>query len=179
MARATDKGRADGGKYSDSNEDCCKGCQFAPANTVCRASNGECDPEEKCSGSSPTCPSDVVSKDGSSCGSGLQCASGQCTSRDQQCRTVMGRLAASNDTRSCDSFNCVLTCQSPEFGADMCMRMQQNFLDGTPCRGDGVCKNGNCSGASALGEVRSWIQKVSPHLYPPIRSKTRRADSVV
>jgi hypothetical protein len=72
----------------------------------------------------------------------------------------MGRLTATNDTRSCDSSNCVLTCQSPEFGADMCLRMQQNFLDGTPCRGDGVCKNGNCSGSSALGEVKSWIDRV-------------------
>ncbi|KAF8252160.1 hypothetical protein K440DRAFT_594442 [Wilcoxina mikolae CBS 423.85] len=143
----------------DSNEDCCKGCQFASSKIVCRASTGYCDPEEKCTGTSPTCPTDIVAKDGTDCTGGLKCASGQCTSRDQQCRTVMGRIATTNDTRSCDSSNCVLTCQSPEFGADMCLRMQQNFLDGTPCRGDGVCKNGYCTGSSTLGEVKSWIDK--------------------
>jgi hypothetical protein len=134
---------------------------------VCRPSTGICDPEERCSGKTSTCPEDKVTPDGTVCSSpsspgdsNLKCASGQCTSRDQQCKTVMGRLTSSNDTRSCDSTNCVLTCQAPEFGIDMCLRMQQNFLDGTPCKGDGVCMNGYCKGASTLGEVRSWIDKV-------------------
>lgn len=141
----------------DSNEDCCTNCRYTSANTICRASNGDCDPAERCTGNSSTCPQDIIAKDGTSCGNGLMCASGQCTSRDLQCQAVMGRISSNNDTRSCDSTNCVLTCQSPELGADICLRMQQNFLDGTPCRGDGVCKNGYCSGASALGEVKSWI----------------------
>ncbi|CCX32095.1 Similar to Disintegrin and metalloproteinase domain-containing protein B; acc. no. Q4WQ08 [Pyronema omphalodes CBS 100304] len=150
----------------DSNEDCCTSCQFASSSKVCRPSNGICDPEERCSGKTSTCPDDKVTPDGTVCSSpsspgdlNLKCASGQCTSRDQQCKTVMGRLTSSNDTRSCDNSNCVLTCQSPEFGIDMCLRMQQNFLDGTPCKGDGVCMNGYCKGASTLGEVRSWIDR--------------------
>ncbi|KAH8153908.1 uncharacterized protein LAJ45_01675 [Morchella importuna] len=143
----------------DANEDCCRGCQFASASTVCRASNGPCDPAETCSGNSSTCPTDVIANDGTDCGTNLRCASGQCTSRDQQCQTIMGQYSNANDTSSCDNTNCQLTCSSPEFGANTCFGMQQNFLDGTPCAGDGTCKNGVCTGASALGEVRSWINR--------------------
>ena len=105
---------------------------------------------------------------GSSCGDGLQCASGQCTSRDQQCRTVMGQHL-SNSTHSCYDTDCQLTCASPEFGPGTCFRMQQNFLDGTPCNGDGRCKAGVCNGSTTLGQVKSWINKVPsahPHSFP-------------
>lgn len=68
----------------------------------------------------------------------------------------------SNDTASCDSTSCVLTCSAPSLGNGLCYKMQQNFLDGTPCKGDGICKNGYCSGSSALGEVNSWILQVLP-----------------
>lgn len=141
----------------DSNEDCCKSCQLAANNTVCRASTGVCDPAETCTGSSPYCPADKTQPDGSSCGSGLQCASGQCTSRDQQCKTVMGSYTQGNDTYACDSINCQLSCASPQFGPDVCYGLQQNFLDGTPCGGGGKCENGVCSGSSLGKEVKSWI----------------------
>jgi hypothetical protein len=71
----------------------------------------------------------------------MQCASGQCTSRDQQCKTVMGSYTTGNDTYACDNSNCMLTCASPEFGANTCYSLQQNFLDGTPCVGGGSCQN--------------------------------------
>jgi hypothetical protein len=77
-----------GSVCDDANEDCCRQCQFASAGTVCRASTSECDPEETCPGDSASCPVDKNKEDGSSCGKGLQCSSGQCTSRDQQCKTV-------------------------------------------------------------------------------------------
>ncbi len=48
----------------DSNEDCCRDCQFAPSTQVCRASTGECDPEERCTGGNSTCPIDTTSEDG-------------------------------------------------------------------------------------------------------------------
>lgn len=51
----------------DSNETCCRGCQFAPSSLVCRSSTGQCDPEEKCSGNSPTCPGDIKEPDGNVC----------------------------------------------------------------------------------------------------------------
>ena len=125
----------------DSNEDCCKGCQFAAANTVCRASVGVCDPEETCTGKSPYCPADKTKEDGSGCGNGLTCASGQCTSRDMQCKTVMGSYTQGNDTYACDNSNCMLSCASPQFGRGVCYGLQQNFLDGTACTNGGKCQN--------------------------------------
>ncbi|KAF2651959.1 ADAM 8 precursor [Lophiostoma macrostomum CBS 122681] len=141
----------------DSNEDCCTACQFASSNKVCRASASSCDPEEKCTGNTPYCPNDQTNPDGTDCGNGLQCASGQCTSRDQQCKTVMGSYTTGNDTYACDNSNCMLTCASPEFGANTCYSLQQNFLDGTPCVGGGSCQNGQCTGSSVAKEVKSWI----------------------
>lgn len=124
----------------DSNEDCCKECQFASSSTVCRASSGQCDPEEKCTGNTPYCPEDKTQPDGTDCGGGLKCASGQCTSRDQQCKTIMGSYTQGNDTYACDNSNCMLSCASPEFG-NTCYGLQQNFLDGTSCTGGGKCQN--------------------------------------
>lgn len=125
----------------DSNEDCCRQCQFASASTVCRPSSGQCDPAETCNGTSPYCPEDKTKPDGEGCGNGLSCASGQCTSRDQQCKTVMGSYTQGNDTYACDNSNCMLSCGSPEFGRGVCYGLQQNFLDGTPCTGGGTCQN--------------------------------------
>ncbi|KIW06322.1 uncharacterized protein PV09_02786 [Verruconis gallopava] len=146
-----------GAVCDDANEECCNNCQLASADTVCRASTGVCDPEEKCTGTSPTCPPDVTAPNGQSCGSGLQCASGQCTSRDQQCKSVMGSYTQGNDTYACDSLSCTLSCASPEFGPGVCYGLQQNFLDGTPCGGGGMCSNGQCKGSSFGKEIKSWI----------------------
>ncbi|KAL9101638.1 MAG: hypothetical protein Q9163_003113 [Psora crenata] len=144
----------------DSNENCCNGCQFASGGTVCRASTSECDPQEVCSGSNATCPVDLSAPDGQRCGNSsrhLQCASGQCTSRDQQCKTLMGSYTTNNDTHACNSQDCTLSCASPEFGPGVCYSMQQNFLDGTICGGGGRCDNGQCKGSTAAGAIRSWI----------------------
>ena len=128
----------------DSNEDCCRSCQFASSGTVCRPSTGQCDPQETCSGTNATCPPDISAPDGQTCGNGsqsLQCASGQCTSRNQQCKTLMGSYTTKNDTYACNSQDCTLSCASPEFGPNVCYSMQQNFLDGTVCGGGGKCSN--------------------------------------
>ncbi|MCJ1267460.1 hypothetical protein MMC22_007345 [Lobaria immixta] len=148
----------------DSNDDCCKSCQFASADTVCRASTGVCDPQETCSGQNATCPADHTAPDGQTCGNGTstQCASGQCTSRDQQCKTLMGSLTQNNDTYACNSQDCTLSCASPEFGYGVCYSMQQNFLDGTVCGGGGKCSNGQCKGSSAGKEFTSWINHNKP-----------------
>lgn len=147
----------------DSNDSCCISCQFASADTICRASTGQCDIAETCTGNSSSCPSDQYEKDGTSCGSskGLACASGQCTSRDYQCRTVLGSLLNSNDTWACENTNepsCSLVCGAPqiaqEYGSTTCILMNQNYLDGTPCDSGGKCKSGQCQGSSALGWIR-------------------------
>ncbi|KAI4102449.1 MAG: hypothetical protein L6R37_004388 [Teloschistes peruensis] len=154
-----------GAVCDDSNESCCKSCQFASADTLCRASTGECDPEEKCSGNNATCPIDASAPDGQACGNSsahTQCASGQCTSRNQQCKTLMGSFTSKNDTYACNSRDCTLSCQSPEFGPNTCYSMQQNFLDGTPCGGGGKCNNGQCKGSSTAKEIGNFFQEHRP-----------------
>ncbi|EPE07413.1 zinc metalloprotease mde10 [Ophiostoma piceae UAMH 11346] len=147
-----------------SNDECCTtSCQLASSGTVCRASTGSCDPAETCSGTAAACPEDVTSPDGTSCtstdqGSGLTCASGQCTSRNLQCKTLMGSLTTGNDTYACSSQGCQLSCASPEFGFNTCLSMDQNFLDGTPCQGGGHCDNGHCEGVDTGKEIASALR---------------------
>jgi hypothetical protein len=155
-----------------SNEECCtRQCQLASSGTICRASTGSCDPAETCSGSSATCPANVNAPDGTSCGApngGLTCASGQCTSRDLQCKTLMGSLTSGNDTYACSSQGCQLSCASPEFGPNTCFTMQQNFLDGTTCEGGGHCSNGACQGANIGNEIIEWINNNKPIFIPVV-----------
>lgn len=145
------------------NEDCCTNqCQFASSGVVCRASTGDCDPEETCTGDSPACPSDLHKDDGESCGggNGLKCASGQCTSRDLQCKNMFGNMTSSSDTtEACDNTGCLLSCKSPDFGYNTCANLNQNFLDGTPCVGGGKCQNGLCEGASTFTEIKDWLDR--------------------
>ncbi|KAH6623015.1 Metallo-peptidase family M12-domain-containing protein [Chaetomium tenue] len=138
-----------------SSEECCTSqCGFMNNGTVCRASTGSCDPQETCSGRSAGCPADVSAPDGQSCGdNGLQCASGRCTSRDQQCATFMG----ADTTTSCSSSGCGLSCHSSKLGPNQCYVLNQYFLDGTPCEGGGRCDNGNCVGSSLGQQILDWI----------------------
>ncbi|KAL5336821.1 Metallo-peptidase family M12-domain-containing protein [Aspergillus crustosus] len=145
----------------DSNDGCCISCQFAPSDFVCRASTGECDIQETCTGNSSACPSNTHKEDGDSCGddgSGLQCASGQCTSRDAQCESYMGSVVGTNDTRPCDEGPwpiCQMYCSDPSSTVMtlQCMTNYQNYLDGTPCDRGGRCRNGRCVGS------KSWIDE--------------------
>ena len=156
----------------DSNEDCCKNCQFAKSDTVCRPSTGSCDPQETCTGTSATCPKDITAPDGQACKvpanvsstymntDNLACASGQCTSRDLQCETVMSAYTnGNNDTYACDDETCTMSCASPAFGPGVCYGLQQNLLDGTPCGGGGHCTNGQCQGSTAGKEIENWIDQ--------------------
>ena len=69
----------------------------------------------------------------------------------------MGSYTQGNDTYACSSSGCQISCASPEFGANVCYSMQQNFLDGTSCQGGGRCQNGICQGSSVGKEITSWI----------------------
>lgn len=141
-----------------SNEDCCLStCKFATQGTVCRASTGSCDPQETCSGTAATCPADAHADEGSSCGTsgqGLTCASGQCTSRDQQCKTLMGQ-----EYYQCSDDGCQLFCAKDGGAALTCYGKTQNFLDGTKCGGGGKCTNGVCQGSSVGGRIKEWVDQ--------------------
>ncbi|KAJ5280851.1 hypothetical protein N7478_006223 [Penicillium angulare] len=148
----------------DSNDNCCSSCQYTSSGTVCRPSTGTCDIAEYCTGNSSSCPDNKYEKDGSSCGSsgqGLKCASGQCTSRDYQCRSVIGTYLSSNESWACDNTNapsCMIVCGAPQiaskYGSSTCIEMNQNYLDGTPCDSGGHCSNGKCKGSSVSGWVK-------------------------
>lgn len=153
-----------------SNEDCCTdSCRFASSGTVCRPSSGDCDPEETCPGDAARCPTDEHADDGEDCGDGLQCASGQCTSRDQQCRNVVGETVASNNTSACDEdqFLCRVICTAPERGGNTCVMYNQNYLDGTPCGSGGRCQDGTCEGNSTLNQIGSWFDR-NQNIWIPI-----------
>ncbi|KAI0161552.1 zinc metalloprotease mde10 [Xylariaceae sp. FL1272] len=143
------------------NEDCCTDqCQFASSGTTCRASTGSCDPAEMCSGSSGDCPEDNKAEDGTKCGAdgdGLKCASGQCTSRDLQCQTLVGSLIQNDDTTACNEDTCVVRCKSSTSSL-ACYDYQQYFLDGTPCDGSGKCQNGKCKGASTTDKIATFFR---------------------
>ncbi len=130
-----------GSVCDDSNESCCSNCQFSSSGTVCRPGQGSCDPQEVCPGDSGNCPPDKVAPNGNNCGDGLKCASGQCTSRDEQCKTVMGSYQGGNDTHACNSQGCMISCATSGSAYGTCYGLQQNFLDGTPCDGGGHCQN--------------------------------------
>ncbi|EGS23738.1 metallopeptidase-like protein [Thermochaetoides thermophila DSM 1495] len=155
-----------------SNEECCTPqCQFMPAGSICRQSTGPCDPQEVCSGTSAGCPADEAAPDGQECGepgAGLTCASGRCTSRDQQCKTFLsGSVANGNETTSCSSSGCDLSCASPRLGPQQCYVLNQWFLDGTPCEAGGRCYNGVCKGASATKQFVGWF-KDNPQIAIPV-----------
>lgn len=149
----------DGAQCDPTNEDCCTDqCAFASSGTTCRASTGDCDPEERCPGDSGSCPSDEHLDDGESCGDGLSCASGQCTSRNTQCRAMLGNGNDDNeDITACGGDTCMLSCESPSYDGQ-CAVYNQNFLDGTSCGGGGRCDNGVCNGSSTWGRIQEWFR---------------------
>jgi hypothetical protein len=113
------------------------------------------------------CPQDVSAPNGQDCGNGLQCASGQCTSRDLQCRTVVGSLTSNNDTSACNNRECRLTCASSRLGPNTCYDLSQNFLNGTPCGGSGRCNNGQCQGSDFGSEARTFFED-NRHIIIPV-----------
>lgn len=150
-----------GSQCDDSNDVCCDNCKFASSNTVCRDSLGPCDPAEHCPGDAATCPSDKHSKNGDKCSSedsSLICISGHCTSRDDQCRSLVGNNSVVtsqgqklNMTQACpNKFSCVLSCQDPNYG-NTCFHLSQYFMDGTPCGYNGYCEKGQCIGGNSPG----------------------------
>ncbi|BGP18394.1 hypothetical protein JCM10213_005977 [Rhodosporidiobolus nylandii] len=139
------------------NSLCCTAqCQLAGGGTVCRAKRDEtCDQEEVCDGSSAQCPDDEYESDGKSCGSGLSCASGVCTSRDLQCQNSGASLGLRSACPQSANTGCSITCRDPSSNAD-CIILDQSFRDGTSCGYGGRCQGGSCKSGSALDTAKSW-----------------------
>ncbi|ORZ38848.1 Metallo-peptidase family M12-domain-containing protein [Catenaria anguillulae PL171] len=139
-----------GATCDDKSDECCRSCQIVSnsTRTMCRPSRGECDRPEFCDGTSKLCPKDEFAPNGNTCqltGEGVvgnvttgTCASGQCTTRDQQC-ILRSQVAGVNATDideimgECPNLftgQCKLFCRSNVFG---CRPLSGSFLDGTPC----------------------------------------------
>lgn len=130
----------DGAECDPTNDLCCNdSCQIASSGFVCRNSTGTCDPEETCNGSSAQCPEDTFEPNGESCGDGLACASGHCTSRDLQCSNAFNETEGT--VESCNDNSCQMFCNVPGQG---CSQASQIFLDGTSCGGGRMCFTGSC-----------------------------------
>jgi cysteine-rich repeat protein len=112
-------GIIDPGEVCDGATCCSPTCTYRPAGTICRPSQGSCDPfEEVCTGTSEDCPADVVSPAGTVCapatnvceidgacdGSGPVCPGPtsllECVDDDGCCPT--GFLCNANEDNDCD-----------------------------------------------------------------------------
>uniref|UniRef100_V5ETU2 Disintegrin and metalloproteinase domain-containing protein B n=1 Tax=Kalmanozyma brasiliensis (strain GHG001) TaxID=1365824 RepID=V5ETU2_KALBG len=135
---------------------CSNSCTFAASTQQCRPSvDDRCDTAEFCTGTSAECPADTTKDDGSSCGSGLTCANGYCTSRDLQCQQAStGSLRFRSACSASNANSCQLTCQSPN-SINQCLILQQPFIDGTSCGYGGRCENGECKSGSWQNTFRS------------------------
>ncbi|KAI8977943.1 Metallo-peptidase family M12-domain-containing protein [Pilobolus umbonatus] len=145
-------------KCDDYSHQCCLNCDIAPADTICRPAVSECDINEYCTGESNQCPPDIYDKDGTSCMNGtMKCASGICTSRDQQCMT---RGLRQNIVEEC-SFqkdSCLISCTDPDETRN-CLMLSGMFLDGTECGLAGFCEKGVCVGTGTLNTIKAWTEQ--------------------
>ncbi|KAH9938983.1 Metallo-peptidase family M12B Reprolysin-like-domain-containing protein [Epithele typhae] len=141
----------------DSSPCCTNTCGFAPSTQTCRpAVDSRCDTAETCTGTSSACPADVFSPNGQSCGSdGLACASGQCTSLDQQCAQVGASMGLKSACPSNNDKSCQVSCEDPN-NSNQCVVLQSNLINGSPCGYGGQCQNGNCQAGSFWDTFKAW-----------------------
>ncbi|KAI0825392.1 Metallo-peptidase family M12B Reprolysin-like-domain-containing protein [Trametes gibbosa] len=140
----------------DSSACCTEQCNFAPSTQVCRpAKDDRCDTAETCTGTSSSCPADVITPNGQSCGSGLSCASGQCTSLDQQCLMVGSSMGLSKACPSNNDKTCQVSCQDPT-DSGRCVVLQSPLINGSPCGYGGTCDSGTCTPGSWWDTFKSW-----------------------
>ncbi|WVR06758.1 hypothetical protein IAU60_003793 [Kwoniella sp. DSM 27419] len=144
-----------------SNDACCTdSCQLAAAGVVCRSAvDATCDFAETCTGTNATCPEDKTADDGKSCGSnGLKCASGKCTSLDQQCKLAGSSMGLSKACGQKDDKSCVVTCRDPDV-ANQCVVLQTPLVDGSPCGYGGHCYNNQCKSGSWQSTAAAWYRQ--------------------
>ncbi|EIN13237.1 hypothetical protein PUNSTDRAFT_94237 [Punctularia strigosozonata HHB-11173 SS5] len=135
---------------------CTDTCTFAPATKVCRtAKDPRCDTAEMCTGSSADCPADVFAANGKSCGPGLACASGTCTSNTQQCQSVGASMGLQEACGQTGDKSCQVSCQDPT-NSKQCIVLQASLIDGSPCGYGGTCATGKCRPGSLLATAKSF-----------------------
>jgi len=142
----------------DSSPCCTAQCGFAPPTQVCRPTkDAKCDVQETCTGTSSSCPSDVVIPNGQSCGANdLACASGQCTSVSLQCQTLGASMNLTKECPNQSSNTCQVSCQDPT-QANQCILLTALLIDGSPCGYGGVCASGKCQSSGLISTAKAWF----------------------
>ena len=148
------------------NTCCSSSCTYAPSGQVCRPAVTEtCDIAETCTGTSADCPADETKPDGTNCGdNGLKCASGYCTSKNEQCASLGASMGITQACPNVGDSSCEVTCQSPNSALSCIILQGQFFTEGTECGYGGHCRDGRCQSGSWQNTVSSWFRDVSSAL---------------
>jgi len=135
---------------------CTTQCSFAPSTQVCRpAKDPKCDFAEMCTGNSSACPPDHFASNGKSCGSGLNCASGLCTSLSLQCQSVGGSMGFHTSCPNHGDTSCQVSCQDTT-KANTCVLLGALLVDGSPCGYGGTCSSGKCLPGNLMAQIKAW-----------------------
>ncbi|KAI5190818.1 hypothetical protein NEMIN01_1220 [Nematocida minor] len=129
-----------GAVCSDFNSGCCKKCHPAPAGTVCRKSQNECQHDSVCNGMSVRCPAASFFANSQKCSNGF-CANGMCTNKDTQC--VMAGDMRSLVAAVPGYKGCTMKCLNVQ-GKHVTIS-DRFFRNGTPCGWNGTCLQGRCT----------------------------------
>ncbi|CAM9349119.1 unnamed protein product [Lampetra fluviatilis] len=137
---------------------CCapNSCQFIARGEECRHGVGECDLPETCAGDSVQCPPNVHKQDGYSCNKDGRCYSGQCKTREKQCKYIWGDKGMSSERQCYDKLNI----EGTEKGN--CGRKEDSWLQCS--KHDVLCGFLLCMNVSRephLGELQGDLVKVS------------------
>jgi len=150
-------GQVDPGEECDpganNTGDCCTNdCHFEQSAYVCRPAAGTCDKQEKCTGSSPTCPTDTFQPAGLNCSTCKTCdGSGSCSVMPID-DTACGTIDCDGLDTTCRNYDDITTyrckslgvCKSPN-SADCAVFT--NAPLSTPCEADGqFCTVDHCNG---------------------------------
>ncbi|CAG5128769.1 unnamed protein product, partial [Candidula unifasciata] len=136
---------------SATNSECCKNCQMAPRNTLCRGASRElCQEAAFCSGLSLDCPLSSPMKDDTPCIDEGKCINGTCLDYCAYEGYLINRIFKPCRCEEAES-SCLRCCMSAE---EACRPLNKSssfdsFLqDGRPCQ-YGYCEAGKCQKASA------------------------------
>lgn len=95
---------------------------------------------------------------------GTSCASGACTSRQLQCRSLISSGTFQTVDACAGTENqCQKLCQTK---SGSCLSVAGHFIDGTPCAG-GTCQDGDCTVTDPFG-VLSYYFEAQPQVAYPI-----------
>ncbi|KAI2663358.1 Disintegrin and metalloproteinase domain-containing protein 23 [Labeo rohita] len=146
---------------------CCNStCLFYPRGYSCRYAVNDCDISETCSGDSGQCPPNLHKQDGYSCQLNQgRCYSGECKTRDSQCKYIWGTKAGGSEKHCYEKLNTEGT-EKGNCGRDgdkwvPCSKHGGHVLldddtdlgyveDGTPCGPSMMCLERKCLPISSL-----------------------------